>query len=116
MIVLGIHDGHDAGACLIINGKVVAISSEERRLNKKNFTGVPSLSIEAVLKMGGVHAAEVKLIAISGLIRTASLSIENDQSRSLMHLLNQVGARSHLGIKIGRAILSRTRRSSALYT
>ena len=37
MIVLGIHDGHDAGACLMIDGKVVAISSEERRLNKKNL-------------------------------------------------------------------------------
>lgn len=116
MIVLGIHDGHDAGACLMIDGKVVAISSEERRLNKKNFTGVPALSIEAVLMMSGVNASDVKLIAISGLIRTASLSIENDQSRSLMHLLNQMGARSQLGVKIGRAILSRTRRSSALDT
>lgn len=114
MIVLGIHDGHDAGACLLVNGKIVAFSAEERRLNRKNFTGVPKLSIETVLQMAGVKANQINLIAISGIIRTASLSIEKDQGRSIMHLLNQVGARSQLGVKIGRAVLSRMRKSSAL--
>ena len=41
MIVLAIHDGHDAGACVIRDGKEVWVSSEERRVNSKNFSGVP---------------------------------------------------------------------------
>ncbi len=30
IIVLGIHDGHNAGACLLRNGSIVAAISEER--------------------------------------------------------------------------------------
>ena len=45
MIVLGIHDGHDASACLMREGQVVLASAEERRTNQKNYAGVPKESI-----------------------------------------------------------------------
>jgi predicted NodU family carbamoyl transferase len=36
--ILGIHDGHNAGASLIKNGFVVAAVQEEWLVNKKNHT------------------------------------------------------------------------------
>jgi carbamoyltransferase len=70
MNVLGIHDGHDAGVCLIRDGRIVAFSSEERRRNVKNWAGPPDRSIAAVLKRSGLEARDIDLIAVSGRIRT----------------------------------------------
>jgi len=42
--VLGIHDGHDAGAALIRDGRVLAALQEERPRNIKHYNGVPELS------------------------------------------------------------------------
>jgi carbamoyltransferase len=72
MIVLGIHDGHDAGAALLKDGKELLVSVEERRRNSKNYSGVPTLSIDAVLKHGGITAKDVDLIALSGRLRTVA--------------------------------------------
>ena len=41
MIVLGIHDGHDASASLMINGKIVAANQEERFSKLKGDYGLP---------------------------------------------------------------------------
>ena len=45
MIILSVHDGHDAGACLLRDGKVVLYSAEERRRNVKNYAGIPAQSL-----------------------------------------------------------------------
>ena len=37
--VLGVHDGHDAGAALIRDGKVLAALQEERLRNIKHYSG-----------------------------------------------------------------------------
>ena len=50
MYILGIHDGHNCGAALINEGKVVTSISEERLTRKKNEVGYPRLSIEECLK------------------------------------------------------------------
>ena len=39
--VLGIHDGHNCGATLVSDGKVVASVSEERLTRRKNEVGFP---------------------------------------------------------------------------
>ena len=49
--VLGINDGHDCGAALIRNGKVIAAIQEERLSNIKHHSGVPELSIKEVFKI-----------------------------------------------------------------
>ena len=41
VIILGIHDGHNAGAALIKNGSVAAAIQEERLTNIKNHSGTP---------------------------------------------------------------------------
>lgn len=57
--ILGIHDGHNCGATLTENGKVVASVSEERLSRRKNEVGYPRRSIEEVLKIGGISAAQL---------------------------------------------------------
>ncbi len=44
-IVLGIHYGHDATVCLLINGVIVEAMSEERLSRQKKHMGFPHLSL-----------------------------------------------------------------------
>ncbi|MEM9684601.1 MAG: carbamoyltransferase N-terminal domain-containing protein, partial [Pseudomonadota bacterium] len=56
---LGIHDGHNSGATLVTNGRVVASVCEERLTRKKNEVGYPRRAIEDVLHIAGVDAADL---------------------------------------------------------
>ena len=42
MVILGIHDGHNASAALIINGELKCAIAEERLSRQKNHYGFPS--------------------------------------------------------------------------
>jgi carbamoyltransferase len=75
IIVLGIHEGHNAGAALIKNGCVVAAIQEERLVNEKNFSGLPSLSIQKVFEISHIHPSDVTVIAVAGLAN-AHLSLK----------------------------------------
>ena len=66
-VVLGIHVGHDSGAALIQNGKILAAISEERIRNIKHYSGTPTKSIQEVLKIAKIHPSLVTTIAIAGL-------------------------------------------------
>ena len=57
--ILGIHDGHNAGATLVSDGVIVASVSEERLTRRKNEVGYPEKSIAEVLRIGGVDPAEL---------------------------------------------------------
>jgi len=70
IIVLGIHDGHNAGAALIRDGSVVAAVQEERLVNEKNYSGTPSNSIKMVFEISNIHPNDVDLISIAGLVRS----------------------------------------------
>jgi carbamoyltransferase len=65
IIVLGINDGHDAGAALVQNGKVVAAVHEERLNNIKGFRGVPSKAITEVFETSKINPSELNLIALA---------------------------------------------------
>src|ERR687889_559022 len=64
IIILGINDGHDAGAALIKNGQVMAAVQEERLNNIKHFAGIPEKSILEVFKIAKVDPGEVNLISM----------------------------------------------------
>jgi len=70
VIVLGVHDGHNAGAALIKNGLVLAAINEERINNIKNYSGPPLQSIKKVFQIAKIEPSEVDIIAIVGLLRT----------------------------------------------
>ena len=65
MYVLGIWDGHDAGAALLKGDEIVFAINEERLSRRKLEVGFPSLSIKACLDYGGIQASTVKEIALS---------------------------------------------------
>jgi carbamoyltransferase len=66
IIVLGINDGHDAGAALIKNGEIIAAVQEERLNNIKHFDGVPEKSILEVFNTSNIDPTAVNLIALAG--------------------------------------------------
>ena len=49
MNFLSIHDGHNASACLMVDGKIILALQEERFNEIKNFTGYPYQSVKYCL-------------------------------------------------------------------
>lgn len=70
--VLGINDGHDCGAALIRDGKVIAAVQEERLSNIKHHSGTPELSIKEVYRISKIDPSETDAIAIVSLNRVYS--------------------------------------------
>ena len=66
MYILGVHYGHDASAALVKDGEIIAVIQEERRSRIKHQHGFPFLAIKSVLEKGGIIAADVDCVAISG--------------------------------------------------
>jgi carbamoyltransferase len=64
--VLGVWDGHDAGAALLDgeSASIVCAVNEERLSRRKLEVGFPVRSIEACLKEGGISAADVSTVAV----------------------------------------------------
>ncbi len=63
--ILGIHDGHNCGASLCLDGKIISSVLEERLTRKKNEVGYPKLSIEECLKIANVDVKQIKKIIIA---------------------------------------------------
>ncbi|NJE03315.1 carbamoyltransferase [Thermococcus sp. MV11] len=78
-MILGIHDGHDAGAVLIEGERIFAVNEE--RLNRvKKFRGFPKLSVEKVLEMAGVEPGDVEVIAVAGIFRKQKRLLELEEN------------------------------------
>jgi carbamoyltransferase len=111
--VLGVHDGHDAGAALIRDGKVLAALQEERPRNIKHFSGTPELSLREVFRIAKVHPSEVDVIAIAGLVRTHAPVKEDPFKVKLFEWLSPyVASRSF--VKLYTKVLHRFREMKAL--
>ena len=76
MYVLGIHDGHNASAVLLKDGRIVAGVQEERPLGIKNALGMPRAAIEDVLSQAGVTPADIDYVALCGLHSAEYLNID----------------------------------------
>ncbi|MCQ1539536.1 hypothetical protein FTO68_11165 [Methanocalculus taiwanensis] len=63
MKVIGIHDGHNASACLIDDGKIVYCIQEERLTNKKNFYGFPEKSLKEILRITNLEIKNIDKFA-----------------------------------------------------
>ena len=72
MVIMGIHDGHNSGATILVNGGVVASVLEERLSRTKNHVGYPEKSIEEVLDIAGLSSNDVdKYVYASDYMHTA---------------------------------------------
>ena len=76
MIILGITTGHDAGAAIIKDGKIISAINEERMNRKKMYWGFPLLSISECLNNAGLKAGQIDHIAIAGTSSTRAKPLE----------------------------------------
>ncbi len=65
MIILGIHDGHDASACLMVDGNIVAANQEERFSKLKGDYGLPLKAIKCCLKQTNISMDMIDEIAVA---------------------------------------------------
>lgn len=65
MIILGISDSHEAHACIVRDGVLVAAISDERLTRLKADQGYPRRSIDSVMEMAGVTADEIDIVAFA---------------------------------------------------
>ncbi|KUH32402.1 carbamoyl transferase [Thermococcus celericrescens] len=78
-MILGIHDGHDAGAVLVDGGRIFAVNEE--RLNRiKKYRGFPRMSVAKVLEMAGASPEDVEAIAVAGIFRKQKRLLELEEN------------------------------------
>jgi carbamoyltransferase len=65
MYILGIWDGHDAGAAIVEGNKIIAAVNEERLTKKKLDVGFPKNSIKACLEIAGLKASDIEHVAVT---------------------------------------------------
>ena len=63
MVLLGIHDGHNASAALIVNGKLIAAISEERLVRRKMEWCFPKNAINECLKIANLKLSDIDRIS-----------------------------------------------------
>ena len=63
--VIGVHDGHNASAALVRDGRIEMVLQEERFTRVKNQGDAPALAIREALRRAG-DAAEEPLVALDG--------------------------------------------------
>jgi len=64
MLVLGLHEGHNASASIAIDGRIVAAVAEERFTGLKNYMGFPLHAARYCLAAAGVDGNEVGAVAM----------------------------------------------------
>jgi len=65
MRILGIHDGHNASACLLEDGKIKYVLQEERLTRVKDAFGFPSLAIKEIFKSAKISYKDLDFVAFS---------------------------------------------------
>src|SRR5512135_1998474 len=65
MYVLGIWDGHDSGAALLEDGRIVFAANEERFTRKKLEVEFPYNSVREALKFAGLPPSAIRIAAVS---------------------------------------------------
>src|SRR5262249_29916179 len=65
MLILGIHDAHDAGAALMIDGRVLAAAQEERFTGLKGDYGYPAHAIAFCLRQASLDAKDIDFVALA---------------------------------------------------
>ena len=74
MYILGLWDGHDSGAALIQDNKIIFAANEERYTKRKLEVSFPYKSIKAALDFAGIKPENVEVVAFPTLEFTKTLS------------------------------------------
>ena len=65
MVILGIHDGHNSGCSVFVDGKNKCTLSEEKITRKKNEYGFPFFSVSEALKFCKLNKNQIDFVAVS---------------------------------------------------
>ncbi|MEE8104681.1 MAG: carbamoyltransferase C-terminal domain-containing protein [Planctomycetota bacterium] len=88
-VFLGITDGDDAGAALVVDGKLVAAVNEERLNRMKMSIGFPRLAVAEVLRLGDVQPADVTQVAMASFLEVCVP--ESEPNKGWFHDASGVG-------------------------
>ncbi len=69
MVILGISDGRDSAAALVVDGALVGAIEQERLDRKRHSGAFPSAAIDCVLDLGGIRARDVDRVVLGGASR-----------------------------------------------
>ncbi len=86
ILVLGINDGHDAGATLVQDGKVMAAVHEERLNNIKGYREIPDEVISRVFEISYTHLSDLNLIALASYHPPGGENLSALPTKSLIRL------------------------------
>jgi carbamoyltransferase len=78
--ILGVQDGINSSACLLIDGVIVAALQEERFSGVKEHIGFPYRSVEAILKMNKLTIDQIDEMALATSYYTVSPGVEGHTS------------------------------------
>ena len=65
MIILGVNDGHNSSACLLVNGELKCAIPEERLSREKNHFGYPKKAIDYILNYCGITSCQIDRVAMT---------------------------------------------------
>ena len=77
MYILGIHDGHNAGASLLMNGDLISSISEERISKIKNHIGYPTKSIDEILLTNNLKINDISFFIYSSKFMHSAEHLKN---------------------------------------
>ena len=90
MIILGLNMGHDAGAALCRDGKIVAVALRERISRIKRPRGLDHVSIDTCLSIAGVDFDDIDYIALATAQRTEVQMIHTSTSWKITKPLRRI--------------------------
>jgi len=67
MVILGITDGDDSGACIVRDNQLVAAVNEERLTRMKAVIGFPMLAIQEVIRLSEVAPSDITGVAVAAI-------------------------------------------------
>jgi carbamoyltransferase len=76
MKILGIHDGHNASACLLQDGRITHLLQEERLTGVKNQSGFPSQAVAWIMESAGIETGELDRVVLGQNSRTTPCTRE----------------------------------------
>jgi carbamoyltransferase len=82
--VIGVHDGHNASACLLAGGRILYAVQEERLTGRKNQAGTPWRAIEACLHFADLAPARAARLAFGSLRTTPAAFRAADQRQKFL--------------------------------
>jgi carbamoyltransferase len=109
MNILGIWDGHDSGAALLVDGRLLAAANEERFTRRKLECVFPAASIRACLDLAGLTPADIDIAATCTLDVSKALGRLMPGSRERFYLTRRRRVRPGAWLALLQTAQSRAR-------